>query len=839
MSLEAFNLWNSFDQQVTRPSVSVGISDLLFKKGVCSCGHCLSYKLRKNGHPEAASILFDVVNGEGLVRSTESKEAELSETELADYKSQMAGYASDQLTLVTRAMRQSGVIVERSVSDDIHVNYQSEGRRKNGNVIRAHYFHKSGYADACKKRSVHDQIVRLLAHQIAARIRTQYEADIKNVFFDKVLDPSSRRPDAVITSDVPNRGTVTVALEVQRSPLSLDNFIQRHEDLKSSADVVIWCFRKYGSSDNLKSSSSDFRECIKYADNRGDQTFVYFLPQKEDGIIVLPTEMSVTVVDARRLTFSSSQKDGQEREQQRDDKRICNHLEGADEQRDAPSTGTPNLKVSRQLFDDIDIRLGAPRENSTADVWVKYWQVKFPTHCRDIVSHTGLTPAVTLGDGTIIEPMGQYISRRIKSLESAHDSIFWILDAREWIGDCVVYPGRPHERAISNKYKASLSDIAAKGIDKHFSEVRKILRSRIDSCIRATERLQSDLKSLKQDEEREKKQALDDEISREKELARERLDKAEIALREARITLDEFASSSLLSQLPSIPSAVPAMKLIEPYVSEAWREMLFYADIFTPDSATLADMIRQYKGARTVDNFSKITLNKVNNTYSRHNGVMPLKGQQRDMLLSAFRAIFQTIPKNTRLPEVVNSLCCDRVQEIEQEYKATIAEELQYENNEKERHLHNTLSSRNAAFEMAQIEIEDAEALKQRAIVRYEKKSEEIDQKYEEQTDSLIDEINSRKSYLASASTFNGFSVGSTLINPLGRVSAYQMNVSWSNPKLALEIISKPVFWDIGSPDRLLYVPCMESLEGEIEAYFVEAKTVVEKFTQLGLQATT
>ena len=274
----------------------------------------------------------------------------------------------------------------------------------------------------------------------------QYEADIENVFFDKVLDPSSRRPDAVITSDVPNRGTVTVALEVQRSPLPLEEFMQRHEDLKSSADVEIWCFKKYGSSDNLKSSSSDFRECIKYADNRGDQTFVYFLPQKEDGIIVLPTEMNVTVIDAKRLSFSSSQKDGKEREQQKDDKRICTHLEGVDEQGDSPPTATPNLKIDHQLFSDINIRLGAHREKSASDTWVKHWQIKFPPHCRDIVSRTGLTPAVTLGDGTVIEPMGQYISKRCKTLESAHDSMFWILDAREWTGNCVLYPGQPHQR---------------------------------------------------------------------------------------------------------------------------------------------------------------------------------------------------------------------------------------------------------------------------------------------------------------------------------------------------------------------------------------------------------
>lgn len=239
MSLASYDIYGTFESSVVIPSAAENSRDeqkLLFKPGLHGCPCCQAHELKRMGdmYGEIAGWLLDA--------------------------SQRARLSSEKNEQVTGALYRAGLLSDKKLRQDLEVLFQSESKPYGPkNIVkRASYRHLSGQGKKCSADDEHDTVLSLIRLHLETYISTALPGCRIDWLENKRLDPSRRRPDLQAKVFVDQRVLETLAIEVQKSSITLESFQARHAVLSEYATRAVWFFKENG-------INGRFRPCVEWA----------------------------------------------------------------------------------------------------------------------------------------------------------------------------------------------------------------------------------------------------------------------------------------------------------------------------------------------------------------------------------------------------------------------------------------------------------------------------------------------------------------------------------------------------------------------------------------------
>ncbi|MEA5464510.1 hypothetical protein [Leptothoe sp. PORK10 BA2] len=238
MSLASYDIYGTFQSSVVVPSAEAKSRDeqkKLFKPGLHGCPCCQAHELRRMGdmYGEIAGWLLD-----------------------ASLRTSLCSEKNEQ---VTDALYRAGLLSDKKLRQDLEVLFQSESKPYGPrNIIkRASYRHRQGQGK-CSADDEHDIVLSLIRLYLERDISATLPGCRIEWLENKRLDPSRRRPDLQARILVDKQVLDHLAIEVQKSSITLENFQIRHSVLSEFATRAIWLFKENG-------INGRFKPCVEWA----------------------------------------------------------------------------------------------------------------------------------------------------------------------------------------------------------------------------------------------------------------------------------------------------------------------------------------------------------------------------------------------------------------------------------------------------------------------------------------------------------------------------------------------------------------------------------------------
>lgn len=171
-----------------------------------------------------------------------------------------AQLCSEKNEAVTNALYQAGRLSDKKLRPDLEVNFRSRSipHGPNNTSTRAGYRHLKKSGAKCVANDEHDIVLSLVRSKLEAEFRSSIPGCRIDWLKDKRIDPSRRRPDLQARIFVDAETVHLLAIEVQKSHISIENFRARHLVLSELANKAVWLFKKNG-------VQGSFSPCIEWA----------------------------------------------------------------------------------------------------------------------------------------------------------------------------------------------------------------------------------------------------------------------------------------------------------------------------------------------------------------------------------------------------------------------------------------------------------------------------------------------------------------------------------------------------------------------------------------------